>query len=147
MTQYETRSQTQTETESKFWPRYFSLYSDFIRAEQYGDRIPVWANFFAPVQTGPGAHPSSCTMCTGSLLKLIISVGIYTIPVFIIKDSSTILILVCKRIQTCQFLTPKFLLSTFTGTVIMLVHCSALPYLLTFLLTYLFAYLFKYLLT
>jgi hypothetical protein len=25
------------------------------------------ARFFAPVQTGPGAHPASCTMDTGSL--------------------------------------------------------------------------------
>ena len=25
------------------------------------------ARFFAPVQTGPGAHPASCTMGTGSL--------------------------------------------------------------------------------
>ena len=24
------------------------------------------ARFFAPVQTGPGAHPASCTRCTGS---------------------------------------------------------------------------------
>jgi hypothetical protein len=24
------------------------------------------ARFFAPVQTGPGAHPASCTMGTGS---------------------------------------------------------------------------------
>ena len=24
------------------------------------------ARFSAPVQTGPGAHPDSCTMCTGS---------------------------------------------------------------------------------
>jgi len=24
------------------------------------------ARFFAPVQTGPGAHPTSCTMGTGS---------------------------------------------------------------------------------
>jgi hypothetical protein len=28
------------------------------------------ARFFAPVQTGPGAHPASCTMCTGSFLGL-----------------------------------------------------------------------------
>jgi len=27
----------------------------------------VWARFSAPVQTGPGAHPASCTMITGSL--------------------------------------------------------------------------------
>ena len=29
-----------------------------------GDRIPVVARFFAPVQTGPEAHPASCTMGT-----------------------------------------------------------------------------------
>jgi len=26
----------------------------------------VGARFSAPVQTGPGAHPASCTICTGS---------------------------------------------------------------------------------
>ena len=31
-----------------------------------GDRIPVGARFSTPVQTGPGAHPASCTMGTGS---------------------------------------------------------------------------------
>ena len=31
-----------------------------------GDRIPVGAIFSAPVQLGPGAHPASCTMGTGS---------------------------------------------------------------------------------
>jgi len=31
-----------------------------------GDRIPVGARFSAPVQTGPGAHPASYTMVTGS---------------------------------------------------------------------------------
>jgi hypothetical protein len=25
-----------------------------------------WARFSAPVQTGPGAHPASYTICTGS---------------------------------------------------------------------------------
>jgi hypothetical protein len=29
-------------------------------------KIPVGARFFANVQTGPGAHPASCTMGTGS---------------------------------------------------------------------------------
>jgi hypothetical protein len=28
--------------------------------------VPVGARFFAHVQTGPGAHPASCTMGTGS---------------------------------------------------------------------------------
>ena len=40
----------------------YYIYSDWLRAEWYGDRIPVGARFFAPVQTGPGAHPASCTM-------------------------------------------------------------------------------------
>jgi len=31
-----------------------------------GDRIPMGARFSVPVQTGPGAHPASYTMCTGS---------------------------------------------------------------------------------
>jgi hypothetical protein len=34
----------------------------------YKKKIPVEARFFAHVQTGPGAHPVSCAMGTGSLL-------------------------------------------------------------------------------
>jgi hypothetical protein len=30
----------------------------------------IFARFSAPVQTGPGAHPPSCTMGTGSFLGL-----------------------------------------------------------------------------
>jgi hypothetical protein len=32
-------------------------------------KIPVWAKFFAAVQTGPEAHPASCTMGNESLSR------------------------------------------------------------------------------
>jgi len=37
-----------------------------LRAGRSGDRIPVAARFSAPIQTGPGAHPASCTIGTRS---------------------------------------------------------------------------------
>jgi hypothetical protein len=42
-----------------------SRYSDWLRTGRSGDRILVGARYFAYVQTGPGAHPASCTIGTG----------------------------------------------------------------------------------
>ena len=39
------------------------LFFSFVTREN-----PVEASFTAPVQTGAGAHPASCTMGTGSFL-------------------------------------------------------------------------------
>jgi hypothetical protein len=48
------------------WLRQRSRYSDSLRPVRPGDRISVGARFFAPAQTGPGAHPASYTMGIGS---------------------------------------------------------------------------------
>jgi hypothetical protein len=42
--------------------------SDSLRAGRSRDLIPMWAVFSAHVQTGPGVHPASHTVGTGSLL-------------------------------------------------------------------------------
>jgi len=47
-------------------PEQLSRYSDSLQAAPSGDRIPMEASYFEPVQTGPEAHQSSCTMKTGS---------------------------------------------------------------------------------
>ena len=44
-------------------PGYRSRYTDPLRAGRSGDRIPVGGR---GVETGPGSHPSSYTMGTGS---------------------------------------------------------------------------------
>ena len=52
---------------TEFWA-ILCIFNDWLRAGRSGGRMPVAARFSATVQTGPGAHPSSCTMVTGSFL-------------------------------------------------------------------------------
>ena len=39
-----------------------------------------WGEIFAPVQTGPGAHPASCTVGTRSFLEVKSSWGVTLTP-------------------------------------------------------------------
>ena len=41
-------------------------YSDLLWAGRSGNRILVGVRFSAPIQTGHGVHPASCTIGTGS---------------------------------------------------------------------------------
>jgi hypothetical protein len=45
-----------------------------------GDRNPVGARFFAPVQAVPGAHPAYCTLGTGSFLGVKYGRGVTLTP-------------------------------------------------------------------
>ena len=47
------------------------VFSDWIRAGRFGDRISVKerCTYFAPVQTRPGAHSAPCKMGIGSLFR------------------------------------------------------------------------------
>jgi len=44
--------------------------SAWLRPGRSGDQVPVGARFFAHIQTGPGAHPASCTRGTCSFLEV-----------------------------------------------------------------------------
>jgi hypothetical protein len=50
-------------------PHLLDILSNSLRAGRSRNRIPVGARFSSSVQTGPGAHPGSYTMHTGSLSR------------------------------------------------------------------------------
>jgi len=50
-------------------PGYLSRYCDSLRTGRSRVRIAVGVIISAPVQTGPGVHPASCKMSTGSLSR------------------------------------------------------------------------------
>jgi hypothetical protein len=51
-----------------------------LRTGRSGDRNPAGARFSAPVQTGPGAYPASCTIGTGSFPGVTSSRGVTLTP-------------------------------------------------------------------
>jgi len=51
-----------------------------LRIGRSGDRIPVGARFSAPVQTGPGAYPASCTTGTESFPEVEVAAGVGLTP-------------------------------------------------------------------
>ena len=64
-----------TDADSRFFI-FYSLYKPYGRS---GNRIPVGRGF-RPVETGPGAHPASCTLGTGSLLGVKYGRSVLLIP-------------------------------------------------------------------
>jgi hypothetical protein len=69
---FHTHTHTRTHTHAHTHTHIYIYIYDWLRAGRSGrsgrsgDRMPVGARFFAHVQTGPGTHPTSCTMGTES---------------------------------------------------------------------------------
>jgi len=59
---------------------YLLRLTDWLRAGQSGDRILMETRFYAPVRTGPGAHPASCTMGNASFAGVKSGLGVTLTP-------------------------------------------------------------------
>jgi hypothetical protein len=84
-----------------------SRYSDCLRAGRSGDRIPVGARFSAPIQTGPGAHPASCTIGTRSFPGVEGGLGMTLTPHPLLvprskKQSTAISLLFLRAFMACK---------------------------------------------
>jgi hypothetical protein len=82
-----------------------SRYSDWPQAGQSGDQILVGARFSAPVQTGPGAHPASRTLGTGSFPGVENSVMLTPHPLLVPRSkqqSSAIPLLSLRAFVACK---------------------------------------------
>jgi len=68
-------------------PEQCSQYSDSLQVGQSDDQTTVRARFFAPIQSGPGPNPASCTMGTGSffLRGKVAGYGIDHPPAFLVQ--------------------------------------------------------------
>jgi hypothetical protein len=97
----------QSKTMYHKWAGWLSRYSDWLRAEQPGDRIPVRTKFSAPVQTGPGAHPASYTIGTGSFPGVESGLGVTLTPHPLLvpwskKQSTAIPVLSLRAFVACK---------------------------------------------
>ena len=66
-THYLSRADDKRHAVTQYMTEQNSLELQSLRDGRSGDRIPLGARFSAPFQTGPGTHPASYTMGTGSL--------------------------------------------------------------------------------
>ena len=84
--------------------------------------IPVGTRFSAPVQTGPGAHPASCTMGTGSLPGVKSGRGVTLTPHHLLvpwsRKSRVIPQLPLWAVRSVQSLSACTRVCTFTFTIL-----------------------------
>ena len=125
MRTHEQTDRTKLIEEVRILQRYFrkcSRYSDWLLARRSGDRIPVRAKFSSSVQTGPGDHPASCSIGTGSFLGVKSGRGVMVTPHLVLVPwswkSRAILLLplwVIRPVQSLSACTRVHFTFTFTS--------------------------------